>query len=64
MACDHPEQEIRERIAAKAYLLYEKRGWGHGSDVEDWLRAERLVLGELQDQGGHEGDKCNKQATK
>ncbi|MBI3611225.1 MAG: DUF2934 domain-containing protein [Nitrospirae bacterium] len=37
---------LRERIAQKAYELYEKRGWGHGLDTEDWLEAERLVLAE------------------
>jgi len=40
--------ELRERIAQKAYELYEKRGSAHGLDVEDWLEAERLVLGETK----------------
>jgi hypothetical protein len=38
--------ELRERIALKAYDLYEKRGSAHGLDVQDWLEAERLVLEE------------------
>jgi hypothetical protein len=30
-----------EQIAVRAYLLWQERGCSHGSDVEDWLRAER-----------------------
>jgi hypothetical protein len=55
------EQEICQRIAEKAYGLYEKRGRVHGADVEDWLEAERLVLGELQDQNVHGTEKWHKQ---
>jgi len=44
-------QEIRQRIAAKAYELYEARGSSHGRDREDWLEAERLVLIELKSAG-------------
>jgi len=35
--------EIQQRIASKAYELFEKRGYGHGNDLGDWLEAERLV---------------------
>jgi hypothetical protein len=28
-------------IAARAFSYYCERGFQHGSDVEDWLRAER-----------------------
>lgn len=28
-------------IAARAFGYYCERGYEHGSDVEDWLRAER-----------------------
>jgi hypothetical protein len=42
-----PEQEIRERrferIAARAYELYEARGGEHGQDLADWLQAEREI---------------------
>jgi len=38
------DSDLRERIALKAYELYEQRGWSHGLDTEDWLEAERLVL--------------------
>jgi hypothetical protein len=32
-----------DRVAQRAYELYEARGGSHGSDVEDWLKAEALV---------------------
>jgi hypothetical protein len=40
--------ELRERVAQKAYELYEKRGSTHGLDIQDWLEAERLVLTETK----------------
>lgn len=43
-----PDLALYERIAQKAYELYEKRGWVHGLDTEDWLEAERLVLVETK----------------
>lgn len=39
--------EVRERIAKKAYELYEQRGREAERDVEDWLRAEELVRKEM-----------------
>ena len=42
------DSALRERITRKAYELYEKRGWDHGLDTEDWLEAERLVLSETK----------------
>ena len=47
-------QEIQQRIAAKAYELYETRGSSVGRDLEDWLEAERLVLIELKSAGPFE----------
>ena len=35
--------EVRERIAKKAYELYEQRGRQAELHVEDWLEAEELV---------------------
>jgi len=32
-----------DRVAQRAYELYLERGGSHGSDVEDWLKAEALV---------------------
>ena len=43
------DDQLRQRIATKAYELYECRGCCHGHDVEDWLEAERLVLAELEE---------------
>jgi hypothetical protein len=31
----------RDEIAARAYARFAARGFQHGSDVEDWLAAER-----------------------
>jgi outer membrane protein TolC len=39
--------EVRERIARKAYELYEQRERQGGRDVEDWLKAEELVRKEM-----------------
>jgi hypothetical protein len=35
--------EIRERVAQRAFQLYERRGREDGHDVEDWLQAEQEV---------------------
>jgi hypothetical protein len=32
-------------IALKAFSYYCERGYQHGADLEDWLRAERELLG-------------------
>jgi len=37
-------QELRERIAQRAYDIHQRRGGQHGSDWEDWLQAEREIL--------------------
>ena len=41
---------VQQRIAEKAYELYERRGCCDGRDVEDWLEAERLVLADIEQQ--------------
>jgi len=41
--------EVRERIAKKAYELYEQRGHQAEHDLEDWLKAEELIRKELTD---------------
>ena len=41
--------EVRERIAKKAYELYEQRGRQAERDVEDRLNAEELVRQEMND---------------
>jgi hypothetical protein len=35
----------RDRIAARAYELYMERGGGEGQALDDWLSAEREVIG-------------------
>ncbi len=34
-----------ERIARRAYELYEERGRQEGRDLEDWVRAEQQLAG-------------------
>jgi DUF2934 family protein len=41
--------ELRERIAKKAYELYEQRGRQPERHVEDWLKAEELIRKEMND---------------
>ncbi len=36
-------QNLCEKIQKKAYELFEKRGYTHGDDLADWLKAEKLV---------------------
>ena len=38
-----PLDEFNTKVAAKAFEMFEQRGWAHGNDVEDWLEAERFV---------------------
>lgn len=35
-----------ERIARRAYELYEQRGHQEGRDVEDWMKAEQQLARE------------------
>ena len=37
------QEEYARIVALKAYELFERRGFRHGCDVEDWLQAERLI---------------------
>ena len=37
------EEEYSRRVAEKAYGLFARRGFQHGSHLEDWYQAERLV---------------------
>ena len=36
---------LHDEIAAVAYELFESRDCVHGCDLDDWLNAERMVLG-------------------
>lgn len=37
-------KQLQEAIARRAYDLFESRGYEHGRDFEDWLRAETEIL--------------------
>jgi hypothetical protein len=43
------DDDIRERIALRAYELYEDRGGQHGRDIDDWLQAETEMLAEADE---------------
>jgi len=42
---DSAVREPREQIAARAFELFLERGREDGHDLDDWLQAEREVLG-------------------
>jgi Protein of unknown function (DUF2934) len=42
-ASNHPTQE---EIALRAYQIYLQRGGVPGNEFEDWMQAERQLLGE------------------
>ena len=44
------DEEIRGRIAFRAYEIYQHRGNGNGSAFEDWLQAEDEILSSLAEQ--------------
>lgn len=44
------DEELREKIALRAYEIYEDRGGQHGRDIDDWLQAESDVLAEAEQQ--------------
>jgi hypothetical protein len=48
----HPVQVPHEKIAARAYERWCKRGRPHGSAVQDWLEAERELQMEFSRTGG------------
>lgn len=37
------ESEVHRRIAERAFLLYQEKGFRHGNDLDHWLEAERQV---------------------
>ena len=37
---------LHDEIAKAAYELFEARGCVHGCDLDDWLEAERIILGQ------------------
>jgi len=41
----HSSIELESEIRRRAYELYAHRGYTHGQHEQDWLEAERQVLG-------------------
>lgn len=37
--------ELHQCIAVRAYELYRERGYGDRHDLDDWLEAERTIVG-------------------
>ena len=46
-AVDAHTHPTHDDIAARAYEFFMRRGGQHGSDREDWLLAERELLGSV-----------------
>ncbi len=57
-------KKMHEEIARVAYELYEKRGRAHGNELEDWLEAEKIVLGRTAKKAQAETKKTKKAVTK
>jgi hypothetical protein len=38
----------RKEIANRAFAIFQARGSTHGLDVQDWLAAQRALIGERQ----------------
>jgi len=39
------EQTLKQKVAKRAFELFLARGGQHGYHMEDWLKAEREILG-------------------
>lgn len=46
----------RDRIALRAYELYLARGAADGGDFDDWLAAERELVGSSAQHGSDRGE--------
>jgi len=42
-------QELKDGIARRAYEIYVQRGGQNGTDVEDWLKAEKEITAKPAD---------------
>ncbi len=40
-----PQDDVQARIANRAYALYAERGYRPGHALDDWLEAEREIVG-------------------
>ena len=38
------DPSVRDEIAKVAYEFFLKRGCSHGHDMEDWVKAEKIVM--------------------
>jgi hypothetical protein len=47
---DFREEEAQEKIAQRAYEIYQDRGGQHGRDLDDWLQAEQELMAQAQEQ--------------
>ena len=41
---DQHQEIILATIARRAYHLFERRGYAHGFDLDDWMTAEKELL--------------------
>jgi len=48
VAEDAWRDERSDRIAVRAFEIYEARGGEHGRDLDDWLRAEEEIDDEIR----------------
>jgi hypothetical protein len=56
------ERDLNEEIAKIAYELYKKRETGDGSEFDDWLKAEKVVLERYENLKKNEIDVMSKVA--
>ncbi len=49
--------DLQQAIRARAYEIYAQRGYAHGHDIDDWLRAEVEVLSRFGMQAAHAGNR-------
>ena len=47
---------LHDEIETVAFVLFESKGCIHGCDLDDWLDAERIVLGRHAGQENEEPD--------
>lgn len=46
-----PDQlSVEERIRRRAHAIYQQRDPSQGSDIDDWLQAEREILDEQREE--------------
>ncbi|MCI0387336.1 MAG: DUF2934 domain-containing protein [Acidobacteria bacterium] len=41
------DEEMREKIALRAYEIYQQRGGEPGRELDDWLQAENEILASM-----------------